>query len=280
MITLPSLFLSHGAPTFALEPGRAGPLLTAMGERIPRPRAILVASAHWMTRGVEVSSAKQPETIHDFGGFPSALYRILYSAPGAPDVAAEVIELLRSHGVTATAKPDQGLDHGAWVPLLHLFPKADIPTLQISMPALGTPKSFVEFGARLSKLRREGVLVVGSGSITHNLGEFRGGSGSDAPYVTEFCAWIADRIADGDLASLLDYRRLAPHAVRAHPTDEHLMPLFVALGAAGVGLKDALRVDGGIANGVLGMDSYVFGASALKPIHHASAQRQPEKEFA
>lgn len=280
MITLPSLFLSHGAPTFAIEPGSAGPLLTAMGERIPRPRAILVASAHWMTRGVEVSSAKQPETIYDFGGFPSALYRIQYTAPGAPDVAAEIINLLKSQGVIATAKPYQGLDHGAWVPLLHLFPSADIPTLQISMPALGKPKSFFEFGVLLSELRKEGVLVVGSGSITHNLGEFRGNSGSEAPYVIEFCAWIADRIAEGDLDSLLDYRRLAPHAVRAHPTDEHLMPLFVALGVAGDDLKDALRVDGGIANGVLGMDSYVFGASALKPVHDASDQRQPEQEFA
>jgi 4,5-DOPA dioxygenase extradiol len=255
---LPSLFISHGAPTFALEPGHIGPMLTALGEQLPTPRAVLVFSPHWMTRQSEIGSSLKPETIHDFGGFPAALYELQYPAAGSLAVAAEAQALLAAAGLPARLNPSQGLDHGAWVPLMHLYPDASVPVLQLSMQPDTDPRAAYALGRALAPLSRQGVLLLGSGGITHNLYDFRAGQAGTLPYVSEFSAWIETAIGNGDLEALFDYRRQAPGAVRAHPTDEHLMPLFFAIGAAGDAWTGHQRLIGGVEFGMLNMDSYLF----------------------
>lgn len=261
MSRLPSLFVSHGAPTFALEPGLAGPQLTALGRTLPRPEAVLVVSPHWMTPSPRVGVAAQPQTVHDFGGFDPALYRVDYPAPGHPRLARRAIETLAAAGWPAQADERRGLDHGAWVPLLHLFPQADVPMFQVSLPSRLDAASAWAFGEALAPLAEEGVLVVGSGSLTHNLAEFRGHHGADEPYVAEFAAWVRDAVTAGDGPRLRSTLAAAPHAGRAHPSTEHFWPLLVAAGAAPE-QGDWRVLDGGIAHGVLAMDTFVFGASA------------------
>lgn len=258
MTTMPTLFVSHGAPTFALEPGEAGRELAALARTLPAPRAILVASPHWMTAGVSVTTSERPETIHDFGGFPRPLYDLRYPAPGAPELAERAISLLAAAGVDARAEPHRGLDHGAWVPLLHMYPEASVPVVQVSMPGRRPASWFHAFGQALSPLREEGVLILGSGSLTHNLYEFTGGAAGTEPYVQAFAQWIADTLAANDVDALLDYRRLAPHAERAHPTDEHLMPLMFAHGAAGRHPVAKRLAASDVRYGMLAMDAYVF----------------------
>lgn len=254
----PVLFVSHGAPTFAIEPGLAGARLAELGRALPRPSAIVIVSPHWMTRGgVRVGSSETPETIHDFGGFPQALYRLQYPAPGHPQLAEQISSLLSSAGIAATTESNRGLDHGAWVPLLHLLPAADIPVVQVSMPHPLTPVGAWQLGQALKPLREQGVFIIGSGSLTHNLYEFRGNDAGPADYVARFADWTRKALSDADLPTLLDYRRNAPEAGRAHPSEEHLLPLFLALGAAGENY-DVDVLEGGIAHGVLAMDSYLF----------------------
>jgi len=259
MNRMPSLFVSHGAPTFAIEPALAGPLLRQLGRELPRPKAVLVFSPHWMTPGVRVSSTATPETVHDFGGFPAELYRIQYPAPGSPEVAARALELLNAAGWNATADARRGLDHGAWVPVRHLFPDADVPVLQVSMPRDLDAAGAVRLGRALAPLADEGVLLLGSGSITHNLYEFRQDIGAaGASYASEFVEWARAALQRHDEAGLVNYLAAAPHAQRAHPTPDHYLPLPFAFGAAA---NDApVRVlDGGMTYGVLAMDAYLFG---------------------
>ena len=264
MTRLPTLFISHGAPTFAIDPGIAGPALSALGKTLPRPKAVLVVSPHWMTREPRVATSAAPKTVHDFGGFPAALYELQYPAPGAPEVAQRAIEVLRSAGWAAEADPQWGLDHGAWVPLRHLLPQADVPVFQVSLPARLDGARAYAFGRALAPLAEEGVLIVGSGSLTHNLYEVRfdaaGAEGED--YALEFSAWITQAVLNRDHARLQQTMAIAPHAQRAHPTPEHLWPLMVAAGAAGAEVP-ATRIEGGITHGVLAMDSYLFGALSL-----------------
>lgn len=260
MNILPSLFVSHGAPTFALEPGLAGPRLRALGEALPRPRAILIISPHWMTRDLRITGNAAPETIHDFGGFAPALYRLQYPAAGHPALASELAELLTEAGWPASLDLQRGLDHGAWVPLLHLYPQADIPVLQLSMPTDLEPESAYALGQALAPLSNQGILVIGSGSLTHNLYEALGHSPGDAEYASEFSAWVRNAVHNGQHQQLKQTLTLAPHASRAHPTSEHFLPLLVALGAAH-GRTDATVLEGGLDYGVLSMDSFVFGAS-------------------
>jgi len=263
---LPSLFVSHGAPTFALEPGRPGRTLRALGTLLPRPRAVLVISPHWHTPGLEVTTHARPPTLHDFGGFPHALDELRYPAPGEPEVAEQVLEGLTRAGLPSRANPDRGLDHGCWVPLMHLYPAADVPVVQLSLPLTDSIQMLLQVGRTLSPLRESGVLVLASGSITHNLRDIRPGGGDPSGYAAAFMEWAAGTIAEGDLAALSDYRRLAPGAVRAHPSDEHLLPLFVAIGAAGGDWSSSVRFPGGLTYGVIGMDTYAFGAAdALRP---------------
>jgi 4,5-DOPA dioxygenase extradiol len=247
----------------ALEAGASatGRAWTALGERLPRPRAILVASAHWETERPALTGSAQPETIHDFGGFPAPLYEIQYPAPGAPEIAERARELLRAAGLEAEIDPAHGLDHGAWTPLLYAYPGADIPVVQVSVqPALG-PRHHLALGQALAPLAGEGVLIVGSGHLTHNLRELRSvretGVGPAAAYVSEFQAWVRDCIEARDAERLADYRRLTPQGARAHPTEEHFLPLFVALGGAAPGYR-AERVVDHVEGGVLAMDAYLF----------------------
>jgi 4,5-DOPA dioxygenase extradiol len=234
MTSLPSLFVSHGAPLFAVEPGTTGPALQAWGATLPTAlRGIVIMSPHWMARSPAVMTTAQPETWHDFGGFPPALYALQYPAPGNPALGQEVMGLLQAAGLTAKADDTRPLDHGTWVPLMHLLPQAQVPVVQVALPLGWGPREVYAMGVALAGLREQGVLVMGSGSMTHNLAEFFGGERAVAPYVTEFSRWIEVRLSAGDLESLFQYRSLAPHASRAHPTEDHFLPLFFALGAAG-----------------------------------------------
>ncbi|MEN3367299.1 MAG: dioxygenase extradiol [Burkholderiales bacterium] len=260
MTRLPTLFISHGSPMLALDDSPARQFLLGLGKSLPRPKAIIVVSAHWESMGAPaVSLASQPETIHDFGGFPPALFAIEYPAPGTPEIAARAAELLEQAGYPVKRSPDRGLDHGAWVPLSLMYPEADIPVAQVSVMRNATPADHEKLGKALSKLRDEGVLVIGSGSLTHNLYEFRG-QPMDAPvpsWVSDFGNWMMNMLRDNQSDALLDYRRQAPSAERNHPTEEHLLPLFVAMGAAGEGAK-AERIHASYEYGILAMDVYAF----------------------
>lgn len=258
MTTAPVFFISHGAPTFALEPGLLGPRLKALGEQLSGVAAVLVVSPHWQTRDTRVMSTVAPETVHDFGGFPSALYELQYPAAGHPQYAAQAGRLLADAGFTGGMDERRGLDHGAWVPMRHLLPGADVPVFQVSMPHALDTASALQFGRALAPLRDSGVMIVGSGSLTHNLYEFRQSGSDEADYAIEFTQWIRQAVSSKDIERLVNYRRLAPHAQRAHPTEEHFLPLLVALGAR-TDTDTAQILDGGIANGVLSMESYAWG---------------------
>lgn len=274
MTRLPTLFVSHGAPTFALDAGLAGPQLGRLGLALERPRAVLVVSPHWMTRNVAVSTTARPQTVHDFGGFPEALYAMQYPAPGHPELAQVAATLLAKAGHRVVQDAQRGLDHGAWVPLLHLFPQADVPVFQVSMPATLDPESAWQLGEALAPLSDQGVLIVGSGSLTHNLSEFRQGHAQDEAYVTEFVAWMQTAVLARDRELLVHSLTRAPHAARAHPSADHLLPLFVAAGAAAVDAP--VRVlPGGITHGVLSMDSYLFGAPEARASEAASRNEDP-----
>jgi 4,5-DOPA dioxygenase extradiol len=256
MYRAPAIFVSHGAPTFALEPGLLGSRLTDLGRRLASASGIVVVSPHWQTCGIRVTGAAWPSTIHDFGGFPPALYDLTYPAPGSASLAAETAALLAEDGLVAMVDPERGYDHGAWVPLRYLRPDADTPVIQVSMPHNLDTAGALRLGRTLAPLRDRGVAIVGSGSLTHNLHEVRR-DGDSATYAKEFAAWSRQAVLAGDVASLVDYRHVAPSAIRAHPTEEHYLPLLVALGAAGTDIPAA--IDGGITYGVLAMDSYAWG---------------------
>lgn len=255
---LPSLYISHGSPMTALDPKLVGVRLAELARDLPRPKAVVVASAHWLTRSLLVGGAAQPETIHDFGGFPQALYEIQYPAPGAPALARRVAELLDAAGLAPRIDPQRGLDHGAWVPLRLLYPDAEVPVVPVSIQPAAGPAQQLAIGRALAPLRGEGVLVIGSGSMTHNLHDLRNyGQGRQAPYVQPYIEWVERKLAAGDVQALLDYRRQAPGAQSAHPTDEHWQPIYVAMGAAGEHFR-ATRIDAGIDMGFLAMDIYRF----------------------
>ena len=261
---VPALYVSHGAPLFAVDAGETGPALTRWGQglraQFPALRGVVIMSPHWMARTPQVMTGPQPATWHDFGGFPPALYQLQYPAPGAPALAQEVLALLQAADVPAQGDAQRPFDHGAWVPLMHLFPEADLPVVQVALPVGAGPAEVYAMGAALRDLRSQGVLVMGSGSMTHNLAEFFGGEREPAPYVLEFSRWIESALERGDLKALLNYRSQAPHAERAHPTDDHFLPLFFALGAAGDDLH-ANYLSREVMYSMLAMDAF-----ALQPV--------------
>ncbi|WP_369940558.1 DODA-type extradiol aromatic ring-opening family dioxygenase [Xanthomonas medicagonis] len=265
MSRLPSLYISHGSPMTALHPGQVGLRLAELARTLPRPRAIVVASAHWLGRRPLIGAAAQPPTIHDFGGFPRELHAMEYPAPGAPALAQEIAQRLERAGLQPYVDERRGLDHGVWVPLSLLYPQADIPVVPLSIqPELG-PAHQLAVGRALAPLRAQGVLLVGSGSITHNLHDFgRYADGKDAPYVRPFIDWVEQALLREDVPALLDYRRQAPFAERAHPTDEHWQPIYFAMGAAGADGLGAQRIDAGIDAGLLAMDIYRFDGAAAR----------------
>lgn len=252
-----SLFVSHGAPTFALEPGLAGPALSQLGKELPRPTAVLVVSPHWMTSEVRVGLVEMPATIHDFRGFEPALYKLEYPAHGHPMLAKRALSLLDKAGWQPVADVHRGLDHGAWVPMTYLYPDASVPVFQVSLPASLDSQSAYQLGKALAPLQEEGVLIVGSGSLTHNLYEVRWKDNSGAEYAKVFSQWIREAVLENDQARLVNALARAPHAQRAHPTTEHFLPLLFALGAAGPNARGSV-IEGGIEHGVLSMDSFIF----------------------
>ena len=257
---LPTLFVSHGAPLFALAPGASGAALRGFAKEVQTQhtlRGVVIMSPHWMSRTPAVMTTPKPETLHDFGGFPPALYALQYPAPGAPVLAQQAIGLLEAAGFQTQADAKRPLDHGAWVPLMHMFPQADVPVIQVTLPQSYGPQQVFAMGQALSGLRSLGILLIGSGSMTHNLSEFAGDGAPTAPYVLEFSRWIEDRVLASDWESLLNYESLAPHAHRAHPSDDHFLPLFFALGAVGaIPETHAHYLSREVLYGMLAMDSF------------------------
>ena len=253
----PTLFVSHGSPMLAVEPGQTGPALAAWSAAQGRkPKGILVVSPHWMGEGLALSTRDRQVAWHDFGGFPQELYTLQYPAPGSPELAARVQGLLAESGIVADLDPRRPLDHGAWVPLRYLYPEADVPVVQLSLDMGRDAAGQLELGRALARLRDEDILVIGSGSLTHNLRHVRMPQDAPAlPYVPAFQQWYADKLAGRDLPALLDWEAQAPDAAQAHPHDDHLMPLYVALGAGGAGFQ---RLTDEVSYGALAMDAYEF----------------------
>ncbi|KEF41393.1 MAG: aromatic ring-opening dioxygenase LigB [Cyanobium sp. CACIAM 14] len=254
------LFVAHGSPMFAIRPGAAGAALTALAEELARPRAALVISPHWETQVATVGTASQLETIHDFGGFDPALYAIQYPAQGSPQGAQEVLAALEAAGLPVRADGQRGLDHGAWVPLRYLFPQAGVPVVPLSIQHHGGPGHAFRVGQALAPLAEQGWLIAATGNITHNLRDWQQaetGASIESSYAQRFSDWIHGQLISGNIAGLLDYRQGQSDALRAQPRDEHLLPLFTALGAAGAGAQ--LRtIHRGIADHVIAMDGYAF----------------------
>jgi 4,5-DOPA dioxygenase extradiol len=234
MDSLPAVFLSHGAPDLPIRSGAANDFLRSLHQFFPTPRAILVISAHWNSNILTVSTATNPRTIHDFSGFPQALYELNYPALGSPELAERVVTLLAQSGIVCEIDRSRGFDHGTWTPLILAYPAAEIPVVQMSIQYYRDAVYHWQLGQTLASLRQEGVLIVGSGSATHNLSAFgHDYAARPLPWVEKFDNWLASTIEQGDWNSLLHYRELAPYAQENHPTSEHLLPLFVALGAGG-----------------------------------------------
>lgn len=256
---LPSLFISHGAPPLALAPGEIGDFWHRLAASLPRPSAVLAISAHWNTEQPLVASTAQPETIHDFYGFPPEFYRITYPAPGAPELASRAVALLREAGIPAAPESEYGLDHGAWVPLKSLYPQADVKVAQLSVQPMRDARWHYRVGEALKSLRDEGVLILGTGGSTHNLRELDMRGGPPPAWAVAFDDWLGDALEAGRIDDLLDWETKAPQAHRAHPSPEHFLPLFVALGAAGAGAK-AARLHRGFSLGGLSMSAFRFAA--------------------
>ena len=259
---MPVVFVSHGAPDALLKAPDTVACWREIGHTIPEPASILVVSAHWETRQPSVSLSGAPGTIHDFGGFSPELYRMQYHAPGAPALAERVVSLLLAAGLVADLHPNRGLDHGAWVPLSAMYPHANVPVTQLSLTRNGGAITHFELGKLLSPLRDEGVLILASGAITHNFGwlDWQAENGQKPmPKAYAFAEWVAERLAAQDIEALLEYRS-APYGSEAHPTEEHFLPLLVALGAASG--DTPLHYQPGFTYGALSMAAYLWRNSA------------------
>jgi 4,5-DOPA dioxygenase extradiol len=258
-LRLPSLFVSHGSPMLAIEDSPAGRFLDGLGPRLGVPRAIVVASAHFVAAAPTVGGDPQPRTIHDFGGFPEELHRLRYDAPGDPALAADIAERLRDAGLSGEVKATHGLDHGVWVPLRRMYPGADVPVVPIAVLPRSDARTHFALGRALAPLREDGVLVIGSGGFVHNLGDldWQHPTADMPEWAQSFVAWMRARLAGGDVEGLLDWATLAPNPRRAHPTPEHLLPLFVALGAAGPDLR-VETLHASHEYGSLALDAFAF----------------------
>lgn len=258
-MTLPTIFVSHGAPTLSLDPGETGAFWQRLARELPRPKAVLCVSAHWMTDEPEVSAPARNDTIHDFYGFPEPLYRLTYPAPGAPELARRVVALLAGAGIAAAVDGARGLDHGAWVPLRIMYPEADIPTSQFSIQLAEDAAWHHRLGAALKPLGDEDVLILASGGAVHNLRGLARQGGPAPEWARAFDDWLASALAEGRTAELLDWTRRAPHAREAQPSPDHFLPLFVALGAAGEAARGE-RIHQGFTLGSLSMAAFRFAA--------------------
>lgn len=258
----PALYVSHGAPTIVIDDSPARHFLAGLSGGLPaRPDAIVMISAHHDEPLASITSAEQPGTIHDFGGFPEELYRMRYPAPGSPDQAQRISGLLQGAGIANRLDPERGFDHGTWTPLILAWPEGDIPVVQLSINSRETPEYHYRLGQALEQLRDENILIIGSGAITHNLHAFfRGRYAADAPaqpWVTDFLGWLDTNLLAGDHQAVLHAIGQAPHGPDNHPTMDHILPLFVALGAGGVEGK-ATKLHASVEYGVLAMDAWRF----------------------
>ncbi|MFH0966502.1 MAG: class III extradiol ring-cleavage dioxygenase [Methanobacteriota archaeon] len=235
---LPTLFLSHGVPTLPLDSIPARDFLLHLGSRYQNIRAVLCISAHWNTPYAAVNAGKMPETIYDFYGFPTELYQIRYPAVGSPVMAGKTVDLIHQAGIRCDINSHRGLDHGAWIPLMLMFPDADIPIVQLSIQHHLDPAEHLALGKSIQSLRNDGVLIIGSGGAVHPLGYADTSLGVGAKtdeWAKMFDSWLMHAVTAGDRESLLYYKERAPYPERAHPYPDHFMPLFVAMGAAGEG---------------------------------------------
>jgi 4,5-DOPA dioxygenase extradiol len=269
MARMPTLFVSHGSPMLAVVDSAARRFLKELGTRLPVPAAVVVLSAHYDAPATEVTAGARPETIHDFGGFPDELYRLRYPAPGEPKLAEEIVARLAAAGMPARLELERGLDHGAWIPASLMFPRADVPVLQVSIDSARSPEQHFELGRALRSLRDSGALVLGSGGATHNLALYAHASGRDddsAPpeWVEAFNEWTAGAIAARRFDDLFRYSERAPYAAQNHPTAEHFLPLFVTLGAAYEDER-GVRVHSSYDRGLLSLDAYAFGLAPSVP---------------
>lgn len=270
---LPPVFVSHGSPMIALEPGAAGAFMRALGPAIDacfgRPKAILAISAHTTARAPVLLAGARHEAVYDFGNFDSRLNELRYDPPGAPELARRVEVLLEGAGLAVHSLDQGGLDHGIWTALRYVYPAADVPVLPLAFVAGQTPAQQFALGQALAPLAGDGVLILGTGSITHNLrrvfagGLHAHGAEPEIPESAAFRQWLHRQSTGLDWEGLFDYRRRAPHAVDMHPTDEHLLPWFVAAGAGGVRAAP-LRLHASVERGSLGMDAYAFGPQAQR----------------
>ncbi|HMI97004.1 MAG TPA: class III extradiol ring-cleavage dioxygenase [Micropepsaceae bacterium] len=256
---VPSVFVSHGAPTLPLDECPARTFLKGLGATLPRPSAVLAVSAHWETETPTVNLVSVNDTIHDFSGFPDALYEMRYPAHGSRALVTRTQQVLAEAGFKLEVDEARGLDHGAWVPLMLMYPEADVPVVQLSVQSDLGPEYHMKLGAALAPLRSEDVLVLGTGGFVHNLWSRDRGriDGPEPPWVPEFSDWVHAAITHGRTADLVRYLKLAPHAALAHPEEEHFLPLFVALGAGGVAAKPE-RLHESTTFGTLRMDAYAF----------------------
>ncbi len=262
--TFPTYFVSHGSPMLAIEESPARDFFVKLGRDIVRdygrPKAILIASAHFESAAPAFTSDAHPEMIYDFGGFPQPLFEMQYPAPGDPALADRAVDLLAREGIAAHEVAHRGFDHGTWVPLKFIFPDADIPVVQVSVLSKQGAAANLALGRALAPLRDEGILIIGSGSLTHNLYELMriGRKTIETPqWVTGFGDWVEQAAIAGDVDAISNYRTLAPFAKENHPSDEHFLPLPFALGAAGEGAKGEL-LHSSVQYGVLRMDAYAF----------------------
>jgi len=257
MTRAPALFVSHGAPTLALEENATVAALRNFAAAIAKPSAILSISAHWEADPISLSTAQNPKTIHDFRGFPAPLYSITYPAPGAPELAARAQALLNAAGYPARLDPERGFDHGTWVPARILYPDANIPVLSMAVNPRRDAAFHAALGRALAPLRDEGVMILGSGSATHDLSRLVPDGGPADPRAVAFADWLEQALTAVPAPALLDWEKAAPFARANHPTPEHLLPLFPAWGAGGGG--PATRLTRGYRYGALAMDCYVWG---------------------
>ncbi len=258
---MPAIFVSHGAPTLALDDGPAHRFLATWGEMLGRPTAIVVLSAHFDKREATVTASASSETLYDFHGFADELYRLEYPAPGQPALAGRIVSLLEAGGIPVTCDAARGLDHGAWVPLMLMYPDADVPVVQVSIDSSRGAGYHHSLGALLAPLATDGALIMGSGSATHNLELVLSPDRPAEPpdWTVRFAEWLADAVAAGETGQLIDYRTRAPFAAQNHPTEEHYFPLLAALGAAG-STPSGERVHASYTYGALSMDCYEFRA--------------------
>lgn len=265
---IPSIFISHGAPTIVMEASPARDYLASLGEQIDRPKAIVVMSAHFEASGPTVVADPAPEMIYDFGGFPDEMYRMVYPAPGEPALARRVAGMMEQAGLKTTVLDKRGFDHGTWTPMMLAYPDAEVPIVQIAVDPNRDANYHYEIGKALAPLAEEGILLVGTGHITHNLRAvfsiMRSGEAADPEMVKKvdaFTGWFAEKFSENDTRAILNWKEHAPFAAENHPTDEHLMPLFFAYGAGGEN-PDAVRAHHSVQFEFFTYESWMFGQAA------------------